>query len=198
MASSLLGASEVPEWSAPKAEALDSADRKELIDGIESHWLELQGRDLKIKWFVGGDWFVRRARGDSSITFVQRLDPNLQMRLYVFPATGALPDLKEGSLLAYARSIPNQFKGTQLSKDSLSFQRPGLGKLLLLDSGYRKISYTLIPEDDSGPNQHVCDLLALMDDGRMVVLRFIGTEAFLRSIESNLDAEISRFLLEMG
>lgn len=187
----------VPEaWPPPAPIALQAESRQERIDGMDTRWLELTGQNFKARWFPGGDWFLSEGQSDASLAFVQRVDPSLQMRLFLYPATGSLPDFDESSLQAYAASIPVQFPGWKLADAPLSFEEAPLGGLLLLDAAYRKVSYQLVPKNGVAPPIHVCELLSILEDGRLFVLRFVGSDRFIRVIEKELSAEIGRFMLE--
>ncbi len=186
----------VTPWQPPAPIPLQHEGREERVDAMDTYWVELFGPEFKARWFSGGDWFVSRDDFGASLSFVQRVDRGLQMRLYLYPASGALPDFEESSLLAYAASMPAQFPGWKLADSKLAFDQSKLGGLPLLDVGYRKVGYQLVPENGVAEPLHVCDLLCLLEDGRFFVLRFVGSEAFIRATEADLDAEIRRFMLD--
>jgi len=183
-------------WTPPRAIPLNTEKRSEIFDGMPSSWLSLSAPQLSFRWIPGNDWLLGPGEGESSLTFVKRLDPSLQMQLFLFPEEGSLNDLEAESLKRYASSLPGQYPGMELMVESLRFSRPGIGRPLLLDGSYRKVDYQLGLKADDGPSVHVIDLLTLVEGEHLFVLRFQGSERFIAAIESKLDAEITRFHLE--
>lgn len=183
-------------WQPPTALPLEHQSHRENIDGIDSEWITIVGQNFQARWFPGGDWFINPRYRDASLTFTQRVDGGLQMQLHLYPASSIFSDFSEPSLRAYAASIPAQFPSWRLAAARFSFESPKLGSLLLMDSAYRKVSYSLQPKNGVAEPRHVCDLISILDDGRIFLLRFVGTERFIRAIERDLSSEIGRFMMD--
>lgn len=185
-----------PVWQPYAPLLLQSESHREVIDGIDSEWVTLSGQNFRARWFPGGDWLISSHRQGASLTFSQRVDTDLQMRLYLYPASDALGDFSESSLRAYATSIPAQFPGWRLVDARFSFESAKLGSLLLMDAAYRKVSYNLAPKDGVAESRYVCDLISILGDGRIFVLRFIGNERFIGATERDLSSDLGRFMVD--
>jgi len=54
----------------------------------------------------------------------------------------------------------------------------------------------LRPANGVGESVYICELIAVLEDGRFARLRFLGTERFVRAIEADLPSELRRFMLD--
>lgn len=182
-------------WAVATPEKISYHYTEKLVDGIDSYWYDLSADGFAARWFPGGEWWLQKGAHAASVSFYQKRDASVRMELFLYPTNRSLPNLTRESLGAYVHSLPVQFPRAGIRLENIEIQAPPLGAMPLFGGSYRLLKYNLLDKQSGEAVSQVCDFLAILDSGQMVILRFTVPHGRMQYFESAFSEELSRFTL---
>lgn len=176
--------------------ALTHKSHTQMIDGMESSWLELKGPGFQGQRYPGGDWMLQSQPNEgASLSFYYRTLPELSMNFAVFREGAILGSLSDSDVEAYALALPASFPEQELTLLNEGDYAPPLGSPPFMGRGYRKIVFQLADPETGKIVMGGCDFVTVSEfTGLEYRLRFLGPADTVLRMQKSFERELSGFL----
>jgi len=169
----------------------------ETVDGMQSRYIELVGRDFKGKRYPADIWIAAEERpSDASVRFIHRFQTELVMDFAVYASTELLEDYSESNLKKYVFSLQSTYGRQGFRVEGARAVKAPVGSMPFMGGTYWKISYNLMANGTGELLRSVIEFVSVGAGNRNYRLRFSGPAVLFKKFQQNFPAEVGRFTLE--
>ena len=156
--------------------------------------LELKGDGFLGRRAFSPNWYPDDERpAGSSISFRNRLLPDVRMQFSAYDSTELIGALDEKGLKQYLAKQMNEYRKDRLLLQNAQAERAAVGSIPFMGKSYWKISFDLMDVDSRKYRYSVVDFVTVVDDKYNYRLRFTGSEKSLGRQSSAMKRELSLF-----
>jgi len=167
------------------------------VDGMRSHYLELNGHGFKGKRFPGGNWVLSEdAPGGASVRFFHRYQTEIFMDFAVFEDAVLIKDYSESGLKKYVLSLKPDYARQGFKLAGARAAKAPVGSMPFMGGSYWKITYTLIEAQTGRIQKSVVEFVSVDEEQNNYRLRFSGPAVLVEKFEGKFVDEVGRFTLD--
>ena len=164
------------------------------LDGIDSIWLDLNGGTFAGRYYPSGNWIaMQQPSPGASLSFYNRIRPEILMHFSVFPAGQLIASFDEEAIAGYVSGLPTSFGGATVQLLNAGSFVPPVGSPPFVGGGYRTIKFQLIDPKTNQPTLAVADFLSVSGSGLSFRLRFSAPVDLFELMEPSFARELFLF-----
>ena len=169
----------------------------EVVDGLNSEYVSLKGRDFEGRYFNDRNWTLSETTSRSaSLSLAHNSIDGLSMDLYVFTSPVLLPDYSDDSVRAYTEKLGKAYQARGLRIQNLVTAKSSLGGPAFMGSAYWRVQFELINAETGKIHQTVEDFISIGEDAQNFRLRFLAASSALEGAGAGFERKLWDFMLE--